>query len=75
MIAISLSLISAPRTLCSSALRSVSLRQPSHLRVAYTSVQDSVRVDERFASARVYPSPHLVSTREVHAAYVEPVDM
>lgn len=65
----------SPRTFRSSAFRAVSLHQPPHLRVACTSVQDGVRVDERFVSARVNPSSHLVSTREVHAAYVKPVDM
>lgn len=67
--------IVSPRTLCSSALRPVFPHQPSHLCVACTSVQDGVRVDEPFVPAGIYSSAHLVSTREVHTAYVKPVDM
>lgn len=67
--------ISSLRAFGPASSRPVSLRQPSHLRITHASVQDSIGVDERFVSARVDPSPHLVSTREVHAAYVEAMDV
>lgn len=61
----------ASRTCGSFPFHLVPFRQSPHLRIARSSVQDGVCVDEWFISSRINTSPRLVPSRKVHTANVE----